>query len=111
MFERLFSHEGRISRDEYIVFFFGMFLANLLLYWYFKENPELDKLYFKLLRIPMAWFSSAQIVKRCHDVGKSGWWILVPFYAIYLLFVKGEIGPNKYGEDPLRDKDDTRGNF
>lgn len=111
MFERPFSHEGRISRDEYIILFLGILLANLVIYKLFHENPQVDKSYYNYVRIPMAWFSSAQIVKRCHDVGKSGWWIFVPLYAIYLLFVKGEKGPNKYGEDPLRDKDDTRGNF
>jgi uncharacterized membrane protein YhaH (DUF805 family) len=25
-------------------------------------------------------------IRRSHDVGKSGWWILVPFYSIYLMF-------------------------
>jgi uncharacterized membrane protein YhaH (DUF805 family) len=27
-------------------------------------------------------------IRRSHDVGKSGWWILVPFYSIYLMFKK-----------------------
>jgi uncharacterized membrane protein YhaH (DUF805 family) len=34
------------------------------------------------LFVPMI---AAQI-RRSHDVGKSGWWILVPFYSIYLMF-------------------------
>jgi uncharacterized membrane protein YhaH (DUF805 family) len=25
-------------------------------------------------------------IRRSHDVGKSGWWILVPFYTVYLMF-------------------------
>ncbi|MFM8448212.1 MAG: DUF805 domain-containing protein, partial [Candidatus Nanopelagicaceae bacterium] len=25
-------------------------------------------------------------IRRSHDVGKSGWWILVPFYSVYLMF-------------------------
>ena len=25
-------------------------------------------------------------IRRSHDVGKSGWWILLPFYSIYLMF-------------------------
>ena len=33
-------------------------------------------------------------IRRSHDVGKSGWWILVPFYSIYLMF------KNSVPEDP-----------
>lgn len=48
------------------------------------------------------------VVKRCHDLGRSGthyWLMYIPLYNIYfglvLLFTKGETGPNQYGEDPL----------
>jgi uncharacterized membrane protein YhaH (DUF805 family) len=39
-------------------------------------------------------------VRRMHDVGKSGWFLLIPFYNIILLFTNGEKGENKYGENP-----------
>lgn len=46
-------------------------------------------------------------VKRYHDMGDSGWWVLghlVPllnfFLSIKLLFVSGDQGPNRYGPDP-----------
>lgn len=49
----------------------------------------------------------ASVVKRFHDLDKSGWMILtllIPIvdfvFSIYLLFVDGTIGPNRYGEDP-----------
>lgn len=47
-------------------------------------------------------------VRRCHDLDKSGWWMLlgcIPvinfFFGIYLLFFAGTVGYNQYGPDPL----------
>ncbi len=49
------------------------------------------------------------VVKRLHDIDRSGvwWWaMLVPgfniFLGIMLLFVKGTVGPNQFGDDPLQ---------
>ena len=39
-------------------------------------------------------------VRRMHDVGKSGWFILIPFYNLILAFTNGTKGDNKYGADP-----------
>ena len=46
------------------------------------------------------WFQWAQGAKRCHDRNCSGWWQLVPFYALWMLFADGERGLNQYGPDP-----------
>lgn len=62
--------------------------------------------------IPMivfnAWVGLALAFKRAHDLGHSGWWLLlfiVPFYniwmAIKLAFFRGTPGPNIYGADPI----------
>ena len=47
-------------------------------------------------------------IRRCHDLGKSGWWVLLLFvplvniiWALVLLFKKGTEGENDYGPDPL----------
>jgi uncharacterized membrane protein YhaH (DUF805 family) len=47
-------------------------------------------------------------VRRIHDIGLSGWWMLitlVPFIGGIVVFIftliKGNAGDNKYGPDPL----------
>ncbi len=54
------------------------------------------------------WVGLAVGVKRAHDLGHSGWWLLlfiVPFYniwmAIKIAFFRGTPGPNDYGADPI----------
>lgn len=50
--------------------------------------------------------SLAVTVRRLHDTGRSGWWILIgliPFGGIVLLVfycLDGTPGPNEYGADP-----------
>jgi len=35
--------------------------------------------------------------RRMHDMGKSGWFIFLPFYNLILLCSPGDEGDNKYG--------------
>ena len=54
------------------------------------------------------WPGLALAVKRCHDRGRSGWFLLLQFIplvniwvVIEILFLKGTTGPNRFGPDPL----------
>ena len=46
------------------------------------------------------------LVRRLHDVGKSGWWNfiglipIVNFWLLYLLCKDGDNGENSYGNNP-----------
>lgn len=42
----------------------------------------------------------AVAVRRMHDVGKSGWYILIPFYNLYLACQDSQLGENGYGSNP-----------
>lgn len=40
--------------------------------------------------------------RRMHDVGKSGWFFLIPFYNLYLAIQPGEPNENTWGV-PVKD--------
>ena len=62
-----------------------------------------------VLFVAAAWIGLAVGVKRYHDRGKSGWWVLIAlvpvigglWYLIECGFLRGTIGPNAYGPDPV----------
>jgi len=41
-------------------------------------------------------------IRRMHDVGKSGWFILIPVYSLILAVTEGERKDNQYGPDPKK---------
>lgn len=102
MFKNIFLFEGRIRRTEFglsiiidyfALIFLGVIDAVVTL------GIVIKFLFFTLL----FWFILAQSVKRSHDLGQSGWYVLLPFYnPFFLLFSEGVLGKNEYGEDPKK---------
>lgn len=99
MFKNPFSFYGRIRRLEYglsiiimyVYIFIVAFVIGLL---------GLPEALLYLFLIPLYWFSLAQGAKRCHDRGNSGWYQIIPFYGLWMLFADGEYGVNDYGPNP-----------
>ena len=92
------TFSGRARRKEYwmfvlfnviVSFVFG-FVCGLI------GIPEFANLYTLAVLLP----SIAVAVRRMHDVGKSGWFLLIPIYNFILAVTEGEKGENKYGADP-----------
>jgi uncharacterized membrane protein YhaH (DUF805 family) len=62
-----------------------------------------------LLGLPLFWMSFALCVKRFHDRNRSGWFTLiglVPYLGFIWVLIdcgclRGTVGPNGYGPDPL----------
>lgn len=97
MLYNLFSFEGRIRRTDYCLSLLLYFIASFILEQSIitTQNEILGLLY-----IPLLWYIWAQGAKRCHNVGRNGWWQIIPFYILYLIFGEGQSETNEYGRNP-----------
>jgi uncharacterized membrane protein YhaH (DUF805 family) len=89
---------GRARRKEYWMFFLlNMIISYSLMFIdvYF-ETLFINSIYSLVVLIP----SIAVGVRRMHDAGKSGWYLLIPIYNLVLACTEGDFGQNKYGPDP-----------
>lgn len=103
MFKTPFSFEGRIRRTEYGLSYLIYLAFSVPFNFYFQSSGEpsgMVTLFFFVLLIPFLWFLLAQGAKRCHDRGNSGWFQLIPFYGLWMIFADSDHGPNEYGPNP-----------
>lgn len=109
--EKFLTAEGRLNRKPYILRgwflsctpYIGGFLLGIMAGPAVAENVVLG------LQILFALPCLLLVIRRLHDIGRSGWWwllIFIPFVnfimGIYLMSKKGETGPNRFGPDPLQ---------
>ena len=116
-FSKFADFSGRASRSEYwwfqifrILIGFVTAFADVLIFHdqvYEHDLFPINTFVSLVLFAPLI----AVIVRRLHDVNRSGWWILIQFTIIglipllYWIFSKGTDGPNDYGDDPLADSE------
>ncbi len=99
-----FSFKGRIGRLEY---FLSCLVSNALcipVNWLLEDESLPAVSVFLVIIfgvVPIFWFFIAQGVKRCHDVGHSGWFFLIPLYYLWIIFYPGSVESNEYG-DPVK---------
>ncbi|GAB7256466.1 DUF805 domain-containing protein [uncultured Polaribacter sp.] len=94
--------KGRARRKEYWMFV----LINAIISFTIKfimqgtlvspETSLIETIYSVAVFLP----SLAVGVRRMHDAGKSGWFLLIPFYNLYLACTDSENGENKWGPNP-----------
>lgn len=105
MMDNLLSFEGRMRRKHYwisavltpIVAFVVVALLVLIAATISKAIAVIVML---CAAFVFVWHELAENTKRCHDIGLSGWFQLIPLFGLVLLFKSGDKGPNKYGPDP-----------
>ena len=105
MLKDYFSFEGRIRRGAYELrqlIAWSVLVALIILLAALRTN--------ELLVIPIMivflWSVFSLMARRLHDIGYSAWWIVPCMLALAIAIgvigaMKGTVGPNKYGEDPL----------
>jgi uncharacterized membrane protein YhaH (DUF805 family) len=79
---RFVDFNGRSNKLQYNSFLLFYILVNLLISLLNPNAILINDLIMGALTVPLI----AVEIRRSHDVGKSGWWILVPFYSLYLMF-------------------------
>jgi len=119
----LFSFQGRINRANFWLVHVAMWVVMIVVFGVLvggaamSADPEaalrslgmVPGLILAVVNVLVFWIGLAVGVKRWHDRNKSGWWILIGlvpvigpiWYLIECGFLRGTIGPNTYGPDPL----------
>lgn len=106
----LFGFTGRISRRTYwlygVAMLLGLAVLGHALLGIAGLRPETAEL---LVNVALVWPALAISAKRWHDRGRSAAWLLINLVPVigwlWALIdngcVKGDIGPNRFGADPL----------
>ena len=119
----LFSFRGRANRAKFWLVGLALLVVELILVAILfgstvtSGDPEqiaaamgpVDGIVLFVFAVLAFWISLAIAVKRFHDRNKTGWWVLIVlvpvighlWYLIECGFLRGTIGPNTYGPDPL----------
>jgi uncharacterized membrane protein YhaH (DUF805 family) len=111
VFKKTFVFSGRARRKEYWMFILITTIISIVLTIVdmvlgldiTEDTGLLSGLFSLILIIP----SLSVTFRRLHDIGKSGWWILLSFIPIIgwlVLFIfsvlDSQSGTNKYGPNP-----------
>ena len=79
---RFVDFKGRSNKLQFNSFLLFYILIDLFINLANPNGLTINNIIMAALTVPLI----AVEIRRSHDVGKSGWWILVPFYSIYLMF-------------------------
>ncbi len=97
-FDVLFSFKARLNRKRFWLYQIGIAIVTAVPF-FIGEGW--------LTGILEMWAQAALGVKRAHDRGRSGWFVLVLFIPVVqiwpfieLWFLRGTTGDNQYGSDP-----------
>ena len=113
----LFRFDGRINRAKFWAGIAATWAISIglwiLIGMAFAANVSAIYVFVSLVAIAgyvgIIWMGLAISIKRWHDRGKSGWWVLIglipligPIWALVETgFLEGDPGDNQYGPNPL----------
>ena len=109
-FKKYVTFAGRSSRSEYwywVLFsIIGGIVTGTLDYAIFSENDyatPLNSIFNLVCFLP----SLAVGIRRLHDIGRTGWWVLIAITIIGIILLiiwacqKSDTGANAYGPEPV----------
>jgi len=108
-FQKYVTFSGRAARSEYWYWTLFMFIAQVvaaiidtMLFPFSAFSP-----FHTIVSLGLFLPGLAVSVRRLHDLDSVGWWLLLVFTGIGILIliiwfcVRGTVGPNRFGPDPL----------
>lgn len=103
--KRCLDFKGRSRRREYwmfcVVSFLVAFFLGLLLMLFDRSRQTIEamlNLYQLIILLPTISVS----IRRMHDIGRRGWWILVPLVNLLFCCLDSQPGDNQYGPYPKK---------
>jgi len=102
VFENYANFNGRARRSEYWNFTLTNVIVSLILGFIgvlIGIGTIISDIYSLMVLVP----TIAVTIRRMHDVGKNGWFMLIPIYNLILACTNGIEGENQYGPDPKGD--------
>lgn len=96
------NFEGKTTRREFWLYI--LYSAVILYILYFFNNNSNNSIFIGLFKILLIIPTLSIIVRRLHDVNKSGWLILfvfLPFLNLYLLFLLVQPSTNISSSQPI----------
>jgi uncharacterized membrane protein YhaH (DUF805 family)/Tfp pilus assembly major pilin PilA len=108
---RFFDLQSRIGRLRYIAYGMGLTLLAIVPFTLsvilLMVSPGIGWPVFAIMEIALLVLSVGFMVRRLHDMDKSGWWsllVIVPLVNLilwlFLIFAPGSDGENRFGPSP-----------
>lgn len=90
------TYNGRVSRAKFWYFVLFNFICSLIVSIIASTTSLyiLSTIYSLALLCPGICIT----IRRMHDINKAGWWMLIPFYNIYLCCLPSDNSANNYGQ-------------
>ena len=108
-FRRTFDFKGRSKKNEFLALFWAQLIVKIIFsaLGIILNRYNFEEYYLTWLSI-LKWIVIglflfpliAVSVRRMHDLGKSGWFLLILIYNLTLACTPGVTGDNEYGNDP-----------
>ncbi|MBQ7454342.1 MAG: DUF805 domain-containing protein [Selenomonadaceae bacterium] len=117
VFNEIFTTNGRLNRKRYLIYMIILALSTtavkitttaMITLLTGDPTGTLVMMITLMLVLIAGTGNIMMIIRRLHDMGKSGYFALLVFvpvvgaiFSIALFFIPGQVGWNEYGSDPL----------